>query len=206
MDAAVCDRTSAPVPTRTSGPDARGRGDHSLSKGSRSGRGDALRRELTAQLVERAPQQAADLHGAQTHRVGDLGLRHVPAETELDETLVAGRQPFEGGADHDALVERRVGPRVAAGVEQVEHRTPAVGGRRVERGGTQVARRDLCLLDGLEAEVELMGELARVRVVAELLLEPGPGVGDELAALLQLPWGPHEPPVVAEVATQLAGD
>ena len=85
------------------------------------------------------------------HGLGDLGLGHVAPEPQLDELLVAGRQALERGAHDDALVERRVGPGVAAGVEQVEHGPTAVGRRGVEGGRAQVGRRDLGLLDGLEA-------------------------------------------------------
>jgi len=157
---------------KTRGPDAPdGRRDHGRSGGG-SGRGHALRGQLAAQLVERAPEQAAHLHRAEPHGLRDLGLRHVAAEPELDELLVPGGEPPESGAHDDALVEGRVGPRAAAGVDQVEDRTATVRGRRVEGGGAQVGRRDLGLLDGIERDVELVGELAGVRVVAEPLLEP----------------------------------
>ena len=158
-----------------------------------------------AQLGQAAGQQAGDVHLADAEPAGDLGLREALEETQVQDRALPGRELGDEGREGDpvlavdqvlvlaAQLGRQRGVVVAPG-RGVERREP-VGVARFDRLQHLFLRhrRGVGDLADRRRPPELLGQLAHHRAEPEVqLLDP--------------PGNPDRPPLVAEVALQLAHD
>ncbi len=163
--------------------------------------------QAAAQRGEGAREQAGDVHLRDAGECGDLGLRHVVEEAQLqDPPFPVGQLGQQRDDGHAVLDQAEAGVHVperggqgAAGTLVV--RRLLVQGRR---GGGHVDLQDLDHL--LAGDAEVLGELAGPRCPAEALGELVRGLV-EAGLLLDDPARDADGPrAVAEVAPDLAGD
>ena len=165
-----------------------------------------VRRDLVADLLQRPPDQARDVHLRDPDLLCDLALRQPVEEAQVEDPALALVEHAEAGREHGAILRDRV--LVLLGAERLERIELAVlvgaAGRERER------RVGAARLERLEHELLLdagsLGELGNRRRAPEL---DGLVLDDlrELdVQLLEAARNAHGPALVAEVALDLADD
>ena len=158
-----------------------------------------------AQPLERAADEPRDVHLGDADALGDLGLREVLDEAQVQHDAVARRQRLQRRRDRGAVLDELeavvldpdrlgVGLAVALVAEAVGlERDGVVGGRGLHR-----------LEHGLGGGVERLRDLLGRGRAAELARHVLDAVVDLHHALLHPARDVHGPAVVAEVALELA--
>src|SRR4051794_21283656 len=199
---ATCGSSGDAPTARSVATDRRGSGR------ARGGRRRLRRRPRSgARALERGAQDPRDLHLRDPDVLADLALREVLDEAQVQDAMLARREPAHAARHRVAALDERDRPVLAADrlAERARLAVGAAGGvlerRRPRRGGELEAGEDV-----LDAQAAVVGELLRRRRAAvargQLLDRSGEGEHALLVAAGHL----HRPRVVAVVALQLADD
>src|SRR5215217_2726021 len=159
------------------------------------------------QVLQRAPEEAGDVHLADAYVVCDLGLRLALVEAKFQDLLLLALEAFDGLLEQDPVLQPLYRGLIV-GLE-VHDRVPVrlvLAYGCVEAGRVVSPPQSQRLRDALDVGVERIGELLqrgrRSRshgLLTDYLLR-------RLAQLLQAPRDAHRPALVPKVAFDLAED
>src|SRR5829696_1315650 len=163
--------------------------------------------QFDPQVLQRAPEEAGDVHLADADVVRDLGLRLALVEAELQDLLLLALETLDGPLEQDPVLQSFY-ERPVIGLE-VHDRVPlgfVLAYGRVEAGRVVSPPQGQRLRHALDVGVEYLCELLQRRrpsgpdrLVADCLLR-------RLAELLQAAWDAHGPALVTKIALDLTED
>src|SRR5215211_2375873 len=160
--------------------------------------------QFDPQVLQRAPEEAGDVHLADADVVRDLGLRLALVEAELQDLLLLALEALDGLLEQDPVLQPFYRGHIVS--LEVHDRVPVrlvLAHGRVEAGRVVSPPQRQRFCDTLDVGVERLGELLQGGrpsrsdgLLADYFLR-------RLAQLLQAPRYSHRPTLVTEVAFDL---
>src|SRR5829696_484442 len=162
-----------------------------------------LTQEFLAHHRKRLADQTRDVHLRETDPLGDLRLRQALLEAHPQDLPLARREPLQGRLEGGAVLRAlEAGVLAADRLQRVELVLSARPRRERHR---RVRRPDLHRLEHLlRRRLQLLGDLGDAGRAPEPAGQALDRAGHRRVQLLERPWDPDRPALVAEVALDLA--